>query len=138
MVLFTKGLFFVELQAFGLMENQRKIKKRKFAAGLLAALAMALVMPWLVPQRAAAAAVGGRFLPGLFDIFTPTLTCGLQVSVMKTNGTIGIYTWLPTAIYDYFLFTPYHVGNSMLGQASDAPAGLCPPVLYMLGSSIAP
>lgn len=92
---------------------------------------------FLVPKTASAAAIGGKFLPGMFDIFTLT-TCGLQVSVLKTDGTIGIYSWIPSFIYDYFNYTPYHIGNSMLGMATDAPTGLCPPILYLTGSSIAP
>ncbi|MEK7161382.1 MAG: hypothetical protein AAB729_01685, partial [Patescibacteria group bacterium] len=44
---------------------------------------------FLVPKTASASAIGGRFLPGLFDIFTPNLSCGLQVSVLKTDGTVG-------------------------------------------------
>jgi len=91
-----------------------------------------------VPQTASAAAIGGRFLPGLFDIFTPNIMCGLQVSVLKTDGTLGIYTWIPSLIYDYFPYTISHIGNSMLGMATDAPAGVCPPILYLTGSSIAP
>lgn len=93
---------------------------------------------FLAPKTASAAAIGGKFLPGLFDIFTPTIACGLQVAVLKTDGIVGIYTWIPSIIYDYFPYTISHIGNSMLGMITDAPAGLCPPILYLTGSSIAP
>lgn len=93
---------------------------------------------FLLPKQAMAGAIGGRFLPGLFDIFTPTIACGLQVSVLKTDGTIGIYTWVPTLIYDYFYYAISHIGNSMLGTTTDFPTGICPPTLYLTGSSIAP
>ncbi len=93
---------------------------------------------FLFTNKASAAAIGGRFLPGLFDIFTPTVACGLQVSVLKTDGTVGVYTWIPSLIYDYFYYAISHIGNSMLGMVTDAPPGLCPPILYLTGSSIAP
>lgn len=93
---------------------------------------------FLVVNQASAASIGGRFLPGLFDIFTPTVACGLQVSVLKTDGIVGVYTWIPAQVYDYFYYAISHIGNSMLGQVTDAPAGLCPPILYLVGSSIAP
>ena len=110
--------------------------KTKILAIVLGALLLAA--PLLAPKQARASAVGGRFLPGVFDIFTPSLTCGLIVSVIKTDGTIGVYTFLPATVYDYFYMTPSHIGNSMLGMSTDIPTLVCPPVLYIVGSSIAP
>ena len=78
--------------------------------------------------------VGGIFLPGLFDIYTPTLFCGLLVSVAGPNG--GVFTFLPVDIYDYFLEVPFHAGTNMLGLAS--PPTACPPALFMFGSSLLP
>lgn len=79
--------------------------------------------------------VGGRFLPGLaFDIFTITVQppC-LLVSVVGPNP--GVFNWTAPIIYDYFLLTPLHAGNNMLGLATTIPT-ICPPNLLMFGSSL--
>lgn len=75
--------------------------------------------------------VGGRFLPGFMDIFTPSMACGLLVSVAGPNP--GVFTFLPTHIYDEFPYVLNHVGTNTLGLARQA--GVCPPALYMFGSS---
>lgn len=77
--------------------------------------------------------VGGKFLPGAFDIFTPTLTppC-LLVSVAGPNP--GTFNWVPVRIYDYFPETFYHAGLNMLGLSKIVPP--CPPTLFMLGSGL--
>ena len=79
--------------------------------------------------------VGGRFLPGLYDIFTPTPypPC-LLVSVVGPAP--GVFNFIPISIYDYFIYTPNHIGLNMLGLSKITPP--CPPTLYMLGSSLAP
>jgi hypothetical protein len=77
--------------------------------------------------------VGGMFLPGLFDIYTPDLTCGLLVSVAGPNG--GVFAFLPIDIYNYFPLSPFHAGDNTLGLAS--PPTVCPyPAYFMFGSSL--
>ncbi len=77
--------------------------------------------------------VGGRFLPGLFDIFTPTPTCGLLVSVVGPNP--GVFVWAPT-IYNYFNEAVTHVGLQVLGMSVYAPP--CAPILTIYGTSLIP
>lgn len=76
--------------------------------------------------------VGGRFAPGLFDIFTPTPTCGILVTVIGPRP--GTFVFLPAFVYDYFAQTPNHIGVNMLGLARFTPP--CVPTLFMLGSSL--
>ncbi|MCL5008936.1 MAG: hypothetical protein M1400_01185 [Patescibacteria group bacterium] len=83
--------------------------------------------PGLIP-------VGGRFLPGLFDIYTPSIVCGVQVSVAGPRP--GVFTFLPIMVYRYFYMTPWHVGLNMVGNAALTPP--CPPTLFMFGSSLTP
>jgi hypothetical protein len=77
--------------------------------------------------------VGGRFLPGLFDIFTPTPTCGLLVSVVGPNP--GVFVWAPTT-YNYFNQAVTHVGLQVLGMSFYAPP--CAPILSIYGTSLIP
>ncbi|MBI5530267.1 MAG: hypothetical protein HY918_02080 [Candidatus Doudnabacteria bacterium] len=118
--------------------NQNKFKISVFSLAATLVVAVSLFSP--MPARAAA--VGGRFMPGLFDIFTPNIllpSCGLTVGVIGTNGIPKLYSWIPTMIYDFFPYTISHIGNSMLGLATDFPVAGCPyPTLYLTGSSIAP
>lgn len=78
--------------------------------------------------------VGGRFLPGLFDIYTPSIICGVQVAVAGPRP--GVFTFVPVQVYRYFYMTPWHVGLNMVGNAALTPP--CPPSLYMFGSSLTP
>lgn len=77
--------------------------------------------------------VGGKFLPGVLDIYTPSYICGLTVSVVGPNP--GTFSFYPVYIYDYFLEAPVHAGTNTLGLAS-----ITPPCfnLYFLGSSLVP
>ncbi len=79
--------------------------------------------------------VGGKFLPGLVDIYTPDPFCGLLVSVIGPRP--GVFTFAPVRIYNYFPQAPWHVGLNMLGL-SGPPLGVCPPPLFMFGSGLTP
>ena len=110
---------------------------------LLLAIILAIGFFSALPKRASAQLVtfpvGGIFLPGLIDIFTPVPFCGLVVSVIGPHG--GVFVWgaFPPNLYSYFPETFEHVGDNMLGQAVFNPNPLCPdPILYMVGSSLIP
>lgn len=80
--------------------------------------------------------VGGFFLPGVFDIYTPIPFCGLSVTVAGPNPGTFILIPGPTVLHRYFPVTPIHIGDNMLGLAFLNPP--CPPTLLMLGSSLEP
>lgn len=113
-----------------------KNKKTKIYTALcLTVMAIAgnfLVMPKKAMALPIDIPVGGVFLPGVFDIYTPTLACGLIVSVAGPNP--GVFTFGVTNFYRYFPMTPMHVGTSMLGLATPIPP--CPPLLHTVGSSL--
>lgn len=73
-------------------------------------------------------------MPGLFDIYTPSIICGVQVAVAGPRP--GVFTFVPVQVYRYFYMTPWHVGLNMVGNAALTPP--CPPSLYMFGSSLTP
>lgn len=101
---------------------------RKILSLILGKSARAQTDPTNIP-------VGGRFLAGLFDIYTPTpIPPCLLVSVVGPNP--GVFNFVPIMIYDYFPEVPYHVGLNMLGLSKIVPP--CPPTLFMLGSSLTP
>ncbi len=77
--------------------------------------------------------VGGKFLPGAFDIYTPTPIppCMLVTVIGPRPGTFNFF---PTFIYDYFLMAPTHINLNMLGMARIFPP--CPPTLYLVGSGL--
>lgn len=77
--------------------------------------------------------VGGFFLPGLFDIYIPTIVCGLEVTVVGPRP--GTFMFAPV-LYRYFPLKVYHVADNMVGLAEIIPP--CPPTLIMLGSSLTP
>lgn len=119
--------------------NQQSSMEKKLKSNWFAS-AVGRVLPFVFGKSASAQTnptnipVGGRFLPGLYDIYTPTIICGIQVSVAGPRP--GVFTWLPIRIYDYFPKASYHVGLNMLGLAKLSPP--CPPTLFMLGSSLTP
>jgi len=76
--------------------------------------------------------VGGKFLAGVFDIYTFIPYCGLTVSVVGPRP--GVFLWVPNKIYDHFFKTLSHVNLNTLGLARIAPP--CVPHLFMLGSSL--
>lgn len=79
--------------------------------------------------------VGGKFLAGAFDIYTPTPYPPCML-VTVVGPSPGIFNFLPTFIYDYFIEAPTHINLNMLGVARILPP--CPPTLYMLGSGLRP
>lgn len=79
--------------------------------------------------------VGGKFLPGAFDIYTPTpIPACMLVTVVGPKP--GTFNFIPTFIYDYFLATPTHINLNMLGLARIFPP--CPPTIYLVGSGMVP
>lgn len=120
------------------MTNQKSQTFLLLVEVLVFVFMLAGVVYTVTPSRVSALTamnpVGGRFLPGLFDIFTPSL-CGLLVSVAGPKP--GVFVWAPVMVYDEFYKTFNHVGTNMLGL-STPPLGICPPVLYIVGSSLIP
>jgi hypothetical protein len=116
----------------------KRILKPKILAINLASLLIFSGSLWLLNPKPAQAipglnyAVGGRFAPGLFDIFTPSF-CGPLVTVIGPRP--GVFIFAPM-IYRNFYLTPWHVGLNMVGNSVLTPP--CPPTLYMLGSSELP
>ncbi len=83
--------------------------------------------------------IGGKFLPGAFDIFTPVPLCGNTVTVETTTGIPVPLVWVAPIIYDDFNKTPLHAGTNMVGAILPNPNFLCPmPILIMFGSSLRP
>lgn len=86
--------------------------------------------------------VGGIFLAGEYDIFTPIITpppspCdGLEVTVVGPKP--GTFMFQPVlGVYSYFPETPEHISDNMKGMAE--PASQCGiPSLVMFGSSAVP
>jgi hypothetical protein len=79
--------------------------------------------------------VGGKFLAGAFDIYTPTpIPPCMLVTVVGPNP--GVFNFFPTFIYDYFIEAPTHINLNMLGVARILPP--CPPTLYVVGSGLRP
>ncbi len=79
--------------------------------------------------------VGGKFLAGAFDIYTPTpIPPCMLVTVIGPSP--GVFNFFPTFIYDYFIEAPTHINLNMLGLARIFPP--CPPTLYVVGSGLRP
>ena len=83
--------------------------------------------------------VGGKFLPGAFDIFTFTPICGVTVTVQTPQGLIIPMIWTTPIIYREFDNVINHIGTNMIGLALPPLDPLCPlPILFMFGSSLTP
>lgn len=117
------------------MKNISRIAKFFTAVFIAAIIFNVWVFSGSRPKQAEAQLaipVGGAFLPGMFDIFTPTL-CGPIVNVVGPRP--GGYIFAAVT-YRHFPYVFPHVATNMVGLAVISPP--CPPTLTMLGSSLGP